>query len=911
MLPTTGVLLFFALTLGPFAYLADTAASADVTWHVQLLASFTPEQVKAMTRERSIPAFQDALAARIRGRGATVAFKSLARGDGGVSFTVSAQGDGGLGQFKQVVFDDLGPVGGLLGGPISLTLTGDVRTGENLPFALESSPGTGYLWDVKQLDETRLRRAGPVQLASKVQLLGAPMKQTVPIQGTGTGRTTLTLFYRRPWESNRAPTRTVALQAARLSMLTDLVNPAAPKGKLAAQGHLSPGLAKSSQVLPATWDWRSQGVPGGIVSPARDQGACGSCWAFGSVGVLESQLIWKGTDAAPDIAEQYLVACNLDGWGCDGGWWAHDYHIDRKPAGENIAGGVQEWEFPYSATDGTCAGPYGHPNKLDHWYYVGNGYSVPSADLIKSAIYNYGPIGVALCAGPALSAYSGGVFSTDEKAQCGFGQVNHAVLLVGWDDATSPPSWIMKNSWGTSWGPNGGFANISRTVSNIGFGASYVTYTPPTSSARVEIDHTSIGDLAAQVGVGNPSSPACSLWVDNRHGGSVNDIYESLDVSACASHLPPSATNKWFLSVYDGAGGHVGQIRAFEVKHNGVTYRAADTPIAITDRNTSISYVTSGGTPATTWVTKAPMPTARGGAAVAAVNGKVYVIGGESQAGGARPVKSGSTVQDAAGPAAYEQKVEEYSPATNAWATQAAKPTAVGAAGAAAIDGKIYVPGGYNGTSGVSVLEIYNPTTNTWSSGAPLPAAQFASAVAAVNGKLYVLGGTTNGGAYLDTCWVYDPSANRWATCAAMRYARGYAAAGVVNGRVYVVGGRNLPIPDFRYVEEYNPATNAWTTRAPMATARGGPGAVGYGAYLYVCGGGWNSYLRSCDRYNPTTNTWSVFEPLNVGRRSLGMVEVNGKLYAAGGEDGGLLAANEENGNVSAMFYLNLPLITK
>ena len=82
-------------------------------------------------------------------------------------------------------------------------------------------------------------------------------------------------------------------------------------------------LDATVQALPPSCDWRlSNGV-----TPIKDQGNCGSCWAFSTVGPLESLILLKGGGTV-DLSEQYLVSCNLSGWSCGGGWFAHDYHMD-------------------------------------------------------------------------------------------------------------------------------------------------------------------------------------------------------------------------------------------------------------------------------------------------------------------------------------------------------------------------------------------------------------------------------------------------------------------------------------------------------------------------------------------------------------------------------------------------------
>ena len=116
----------------------------------------------------------------------------------------------------------------------------------------------------------------------------------------------------------------------------------------------------------------------------RDQGNCGSCWAFGTVGSLESAILIQD-GVSKDLAEQYLVSCNTDGWGCNGGWWAHDYHEWKFGPVQAGPGAVYESDFPYTATDAP-ARPYPHHETIADWVYIGSDSSVPSTDAIKQAI---------------------------------------------------------------------------------------------------------------------------------------------------------------------------------------------------------------------------------------------------------------------------------------------------------------------------------------------------------------------------------------------------------------------------------------------------------------------------------------------------------------------------------------------
>jgi C1A family cysteine protease len=218
--------------------------------------------------------------------------------------------------------------------------------------------------------------------------------------------------------------------------------------------------------LPVTFDWRdSSGC-----TPVKDQDGCGSCWAFGTVGPLECNIKIKDGQTV-DLSEQWLVSCNSDGWDCGGGWFAHNYH-EWKTDPCDSTGAVFEADFPYVAWDAPCNCPYPHPYRIESWAYVGNDYSVPSVAAMKQAILDYGPISVAVYANSAMQAYGGGVFNG-----CGGGQVNHAIVLVGWDDNQGTEGvWFMRNSWGQGWGEDGGYMRIPYDCSSIGYAACYINY---------------------------------------------------------------------------------------------------------------------------------------------------------------------------------------------------------------------------------------------------------------------------------------------------------------------------------------------------------------------------------------------------------------------------------------------------
>lgn len=246
-----------------------------------------------------------------------------------------------------------------------------------------------------------------------------------------------------------------------------------------------PCLAKAD--LPEAFDWRA--LDG--CTPVRNQRNCGSCWAFGSVGAIECNIKIRDS-VTVDLSEQWLVSCNSDGWSCSGGWWAHKYYCwDSDQCYES--GAVMEVDFPYAAANLPCNCPYPHSYRIASSYYIGSPYGVPSVDAMKQAILDHGPISVAVASSDAMHAYTGGVFSYYAA-----GDINHAVVLVGWDDSQGREGvWIMRNSWGSGWGEEG-YMRIEYGASRIGYGAVYVNYPGAVRITTESLPSCSLGISYAQ-----------------------------------------------------------------------------------------------------------------------------------------------------------------------------------------------------------------------------------------------------------------------------------------------------------------------------------------------------------------------------------------------------------------------------
>ena len=298
--------------------------------------------------------------------------------------------------------------------------------------------------------------------------------------------------------------------------------------------------------LPLTWDWRALNG----CTPIKDQAMCGSCWAFATAGAMESALaIYHGL--VKDLSEQYLVSCNNNGWDCGGGWFAHAYHYNTAGKDGGGIGAVLESAKPYTATDQACGGPFAHPYVIDSWAYVGGGGGVPSTAAIKQAILTYGPVSAAVCASSAFQAYHSGVFNA-----CSSGTVNHAIVLVGWND--SEQAWILRNSWGTGWGESG-YMRIRYGCCSVGYAACYVDYGAdnPCPAFTSPAPGSTLSGASATF-TWDENSDATEYWLNVGTAANKSDVYcktQGTNLSVAVDKLPTNGKTlyvKLFAKI-DGA----------------------------------------------------------------------------------------------------------------------------------------------------------------------------------------------------------------------------------------------------------------------------------------------------------------------------------------------------------------------
>ncbi|XP_047158546.1 zingipain-2-like [Vigna umbellata] len=191
--------------------------------------------------------------------------------------------------------------------------------------------------------------------------------------------------------------------------------------------------------IPTAVDWRQNGA----VTQFKDQGQCGSCWAFSTVAATEG-IYQITTGKLVSLSEQELVDCDSVDQGCDGGLMEDGFEFIIKNGGI-----TSEANYPYTGVNGTCdTTKEASPEAQIKGYET-----VPanSEDALQKAVANQ-PVSVSIDAGgSAFQFYKTGVFT----GECGT-ELDHGVTAVGYgitDNGTE--FWIVKNSWGTEWGEQG------------------------------------------------------------------------------------------------------------------------------------------------------------------------------------------------------------------------------------------------------------------------------------------------------------------------------------------------------------------------------------------------------------------------------------------------------------------------
>lgn len=293
--------------------------------------------------------------------------------------------------------------------------------------------------------------------------------------------------------------------------------------------------------------------------------------------------------------------------------------------------------------------------------------------------------------------------------------------------------------------------------------------------------------------------------------------------------------------------------------------------------------VTSAETQTSAWTTLASMPTGRADFGIAALAGKIYVIGGINENG--EPLGT----------------VEVYNPANNDWTSKMSMLIPRSGFATAIYDGKIYVFGGNISSGFVGNAEVYDPESNSWATVASMPTPRAYLSANVVGSKIYLIGGekySSTNPYHVETgineC--YDPATNTWATKTALPTAVYSYASAVANNNIYVIGGAKQDHSSSMTLvsnnQVYNSETDKWSIlqSVPQTTVYSAAAAtqgISSPAAVYFAGGfAVNEYSNKTFAFMLSNNTWKTVEDMPTARSRLGLVAVDDVLYAIGGFDG-------------------------
>jgi C1A family cysteine protease len=242
--------------------------------------------------------------------------------------------------------------------------------------------------------------------------------------------------------------------------------------------------------LPTALDWRSNG--GDYVTSIKDQGDCGSCWAFASVATLESAYLIEAKEPGGnfDESEQIMISCSGAG-SCAGG------NPNAAATWLQSVGDAPASYYPYTATNGTCSaalsGWQAQTTKIASWAQVAT--TAPTVDALKAALNTYGPLATTMTVYEDFYYYTSGVY----EHTSGVLEGGHAIELIGYNDEGQ--YFICKNSWGTDWGELGFFEiGYSELTSVTQFGQDTLAYTMAARPAACSYSISSVGETAPLTG---------------------------------------------------------------------------------------------------------------------------------------------------------------------------------------------------------------------------------------------------------------------------------------------------------------------------------------------------------------------------------------------------------------------------
>ena len=338
--------------------------------------------------------------------------------------------------------------------------------------------------------------------------------------------------------------------------------------------------------LPFSFDWRNYNGHS-YIGPIRDQGSCGSCYAFGACAAAEGTYNWaygKYDGNCADFSESYIIWClgrltkyNSHFYGCEGA----DYTYSEVAA-LTVEGVTNETDFPYTTYDpGSCT-HWGDPTTVfDSWHRIG----CNDIEAIKTAIMTYGVVDAAVYVESAFQGYSGGIYQDSNTScysnPCYDTPTNHAIALVGWDDNGGDGYWILRNSWGTDWGENG-YMRIKYISARVACAAVYLYLESP---AGLKVSPP--GSLSSEGPSGGPFSPdSITYTLENKNDTGINYSVSKdnfwVSISDTGGYLAGYATTDVTVSINSNANSLSNGTYTDTVTFTNVTDHDGDTTRSVT-----------------------------------------------------------------------------------------------------------------------------------------------------------------------------------------------------------------------------------------------------------------------------------------------------------------------------------------
>jgi len=334
----------------------------------------------------------------------------------------------------------------------------------------------------------------------------------------------------------------------------------------------------------------------------------------------------------------------------------------------------------------------------------------------------------------------------------------------------------------------------------------------------------------------------------------------------------------------------------FLVVGGGLLLRGASLPPSPAATATATTVASTLDQPR--WQDETPLPEGRRSMGSVAYENSIYIFGGETPQG-----VTGSSLR-----IQLDKKT---------WETLAAKPTPVTDIQAAFIGEQVYIPGGRKPDGQpTNTFEVYNLRLNQWAQLPALPAALSGYSLAAVDGRLYLFGGW-DGRQAVSTVYSFDPEANAWQPRASLPAPRAFSSAVALEGRIYLIGGTDgshaLTTVQVYFPQRDQSGAAAYENRAPLPEGRSAAGTTVIAGLIYVFGGQGDTQPEgglAPLQYAPLADHWTEFErsPVAIGAGPA-LVSLDARLHVLGGSTPGGMAAFHQS--YLAIYSINLPAIRK